>query len=242
MGLMSDASHDRQVLHLLESATRRLVRTVDAMADFQFAEPSLLPGWSRGHVVAHLVLNAEGLAGALEGVRGGRAVAMYASQEARGGEIEELSGAKPAVLRDRLLASTTAIHDGVEELPEELYAARVERTPGSERTFTAGRVGEMRLREVEIHHADLDLAYTCAEWPSDFTVLLLDNRSTVHHGPPFTAHAVDLGRSWSFGPADGQDGPTVSGPGPLLAWWATGRDPGDVLTSDDGVLPRMETW
>jgi maleylpyruvate isomerase len=239
---MSDVSPDRQVLHLLESATRRLVRTVDAMADFQFAEPSLLPGWSRGHVVAHLVLNAEGLAAALEGVREHRAVPMYASQEARDGDIEELSGADPTVLRDRMLASTSAIHEGAEELPVELYAARIERTPGSDRSFTAGRVAEMRLREVEIHHADLDLAYTWAEWPSDFTTLLLDNRSAVHDGPPFTANAVDLGRSWAFGQADDQGGPTVTGPGPLLAWWATGRDPGDGLTSDDGVLPEMEAW
>jgi len=227
------------VVSLLESATRRLVRTVDAMADFQFREPSLLPGWTRGHVVAHLVLNAEGLAGALEGVREHRAVPMYASQEARDSDIEELSGADPAVLRDRLLASTTAIHDGVEELPEELYGERIERTPGSDRTFSAGRVGEMRLREVEIHHADLDLAYSWADWPSDFTVLLLDNRGGVHDGAPFTANAVDLGRSWEYGEGDG---PTVSGPGALLAWWATGRDPGDGLTSDDGELPRMEAW
>ena len=97
----------------------------------------------------------------------------------------------------------------------------------------------MRLREVEIHHADLDLAYTWADWPSDFTALLLDGRSKIHDGAPFTAHAVDLDRSWAFG--DG-DGPTVSGPGAALAWWATGRDPGEGLTSDRGELPRMEAW
>jgi maleylpyruvate isomerase len=232
-----------QVVRLLESATRRLVRTVDAMADFQFAEPSLLPGWTRGHVVAHLVLNAEGLAGAVEGVREQRAVPMYASQDARDSDIEQLSGADASVLRDRLLASTTAIHDAVAELPEELYGGRIERTPGSDRTFTAGRVGEMRLREVEIHHADLDLDYGWPDWPSDFTELLLDNRGAVHDGAPFTARAVDLDRTWSFaGPDEQSGGPTVSGPGALLAWWATGRDPGDGLTSDDGVLPGMEAW
>ena len=240
---MSDTPVDRQVLHLLESATRRLVRTVDALADFQFAEPSLLPGWSRGHVVGHLILNAEGLAGALEGVREERAVPMYASQEARDGDIEKLSGADPGVLRDRLLASTTAIHDAVEDFPDDLRGGRIERTPGSDRTFTAGRVGEMRLREVEIHHADLDLAYTFSDWPTDFTVLLLDGRSKVHDGTPFTAHAVDLDRSWAFGQAvDQGDGPTVTGPGHQLAWWATGRDPGEGLTSDDGELPAMEAW
>lgn len=230
---------DSAVVHLLESATRRLVRTVDALADFQFAEPSLLPGWTRGHVVAHLVLNAEGLAGALDGVREQRAVAMYASQEARDGDIEKLAGSDPSALRDRLLASTTAIGHAVAELDEQLDGGRIERTPGSDRTFTAGRVGEMRLREVEIHHADLDLAYSWEDWPSEFTTLLLDGRGAVHDGPSFTARATDLGRSWTFG--DGT-GPTVTGPGAQLAWWATGRDPGDGLTSDDGDLPEMETW
>ncbi len=227
------------VLPLLEAATRRLVRTVDALADFQFAEPSLLPGWTRGHVIAHLALNAEGLSGALEGVREERAVPMYASQEARREGIESLGSAEPAVLRDRLLASTTAIMDAVSELPEDLVGQRIERTPGSERGFTAGRVGEMRLREVEIHHADLDLAYTWADWPNDFAVLLLDNRELVHEGPPFTAQAADLNRSWTFG--DGS-GPTVTGPGAALAWWATGRDAGSVLTSTSGDVPKMEAW
>jgi len=227
------------VVPQLESATRRLIRTVDAMADFQFAEPSLLPGWTRGHVVAHLTLNAEGLSGALEGVREGRSVPMYASQEARDGDIEKLSGLAPSQLLERFLASTTQIHHAVVELPDELYGGRIERTPGSERVFTAGRVGEMRLREVEIHHADLDLDYTFSDWPTSFTELLLDSRAKVHDEAPFTANAADLARSWAFGEGDG---PTVTGPGSALAWWATGRDPGDLLSSDSGDLPTQEAW
>ena len=66
---------DPQLLELLDSGTRRLVRSVDAMTDDQWRQPSLLPGWTRAHVVAHLTLNAEGLSGALEGVHEGRPVA-----------------------------------------------------------------------------------------------------------------------------------------------------------------------
>jgi maleylpyruvate isomerase len=227
------------VIHQLEPATRRLVRAVDAMADFQFAEPSLLPGWTRGHVVAHLTLNAEGLAAAIEGVREGRQVPMYASQEARDRDIEKLSGLDPSALRERFLASTTLIHHAVAELPQELYGGRIERTPGSDRAFTAGRVGEMRLREVEIHHADLDLDYTFSDWPTAFTELLLESRAGIHGGPPFTADAADLGRSYAFGEGDG---PTVTGPGSALAWWSTGRDPGGLLSSDSGELPTQEAW
>ena len=71
------------------------------------------------------------------------------------------------------------------------------RDPGSDRTFTAGKVGDMRLREVEIHHADLDLAYTCDDWPSAFSIALLDNRAKVADGASLTAYAADLDRSWT---------------------------------------------
>ena len=39
------------------------------------------------------------------------------------------------------------------------------------------------------------------------------------------------------------EGPTViSRPAGLLAWWSTGRNPGDGLTSEGGVVPWMEAW
>jgi maleylpyruvate isomerase len=229
---------DPRLVELLDSGTRRLVRSVDAMADDRWAQPSLLPGWSRAHVVAHLTLNAEGLSGALEGVHEGRSVPMYRSTAARETDIAELATAPPSELRDRFLASTTVLGEWVEELADNLAGTIVERTPGGRR-FPAGDVGVMRTREVEIHHADLALDYTAADWPAEFVVLLMDSRAGAEHdGAPFTARAVDLDRTWEFG----SGGPTVSGPGSALAWWVTGRGTGDGLTSDDGRVPRMEPW
>ena len=229
---------DPRLVELLDSGTRRLVRSVDAMADDQWAQPSLLPGWSRAHVVAHLTLNAEGLSGALEGVHEGRPVPMYRSVTARETDINELASARTSELRDRFLASTTVLGEWVEELADNLAGSIVERTPGGRR-FPAGDVGVMRTREVEIHHADLALDYTAADWPGEFVVLLMDSRAGAEHdGAPFTAHALDLDRTWQFGTG----GPTVSGPGSALAWWVTGRGTGDGLTSDDGRVPRMEPW
>ena len=97
----------------------------------------------------------------------------------------------------------------------------------------------MRVREVEIHHADLGLDYTAADWTPDFVALLLEARVAAYDGSAgFVAHATDLDRSWTFG----SGGPTVSGFGSALAWWATGRGTGDGLTSDDGRVPRIEAW
>ncbi len=134
------------------------------------------------------------------------------------------------------------VEDGVEELPEELYGSRIERTPGSERRFTAGRVSEMRLREVEIHHADLGLGYTRADWPVSFSARLLDAMvKRDDWAEPFTAAPVDLDRTWQCGDV-AEGSPTISGTAADLAWWLTGRGDGDGLTSDDGDLPRIEEW
>jgi maleylpyruvate isomerase len=229
---------DPRLVELLDSGTRRLVRSVDKMADDQWDQPSLLPGWTRAHVVAHLTLNAEGLSGALEGVHERRPVPMYASDTARDTGIAELARARPSELRDRFLGSTTVIGEWIEELADNLADTVIDRTPGGRR-FPAGDVGTMRVREVEIHHADLGLDYTAADWPDEFVVLLMDSRAGAEHdGAPFAAHAVDLERTWQFG----SGGPTVSGSGSALAWWVTGRGTGDGLTSDDGRVPRMEPW
>src|SRR6478672_10984863 len=100
MGAMSAANADSE---LLAEASQRLIRTVDRLEEAAWAQPSGLPGWTRSHVVAHLVLNAEGLSGALGGIVQDTRLPMYASQEARDRDIEDLAHEQPEVLRTRLL-------------------------------------------------------------------------------------------------------------------------------------------
>ena len=228
-------------LAALRPATGRLVRTVDGIDDADWTSPSLLPEWSRAHVVAHLALNAEGLGAAVRGVLEGRRTPMYPSPEQRDDDIELLATASPSVLRDRLLGAATELAQalGVLATTPEAHDVLIERTPGSDRTFTAGSVPGRRLREVEIHHADLGLGYAYAAWPRDFAEGLLE-RLPADAPEPAHLEAVDAGRRWRLGaPHDAH--PTVRGPLRALAWWATGRTPapGD-LTSDSGTLPRME--
>ena len=233
---------DKTLIDELHRATQRLVRTVDAMTDEEYAVASGLPHWSRAHVVAHLALNAEGLAGALTGIVQGKAVAMYASQVLRNNDIEVLAMAAPAELRERLLSSASRLAHALAPLPEDAWATRIERTPGDPRTFTAYAVPGMRLREVEIHHCDLALAYSPADWPASFTARLLEAMvKRDAWAEPFTAAPTDLDRTWQCG--DVTDGsPTVSGAAADLGWWLTGRGDGDGLTSDKGDLPSIEEW
>lgn len=236
--------HDPQQIERLREQLRessaRLVRGVDALTDEQYAEPSLLPGWTRAHVVAHLALNSEALTGALRGVVAAEPVPMYASQEARDADIEELAGAGPADLRERLLAGVTELDDALTALPDERLDTRIERTPASAETFAAGAVPTMRWREVEIHHADLGAGYDRSAWPVEFAVVVLESMAKRRPaGRPFTADPDDLPTTYRYGAGEG--GPTVRGSAADLAWWLTGRGSGEGLTSD-GDLPEIGAW
>ena len=228
----------RDATAALAASTHALVRTVDRLEEDRLRQPSLLPGWTRAHVVAHLALNAEGLAGALEGVIRDTVVPMYPSQQQRDADIEELARAEANDLRDRLLGSCTRFEEALEPLTAEQLEVEVPRVSGGP-TFRVADVATMRRREVEIHHADLDAGYDHGAWPEDFVVEVLDR---VVPGwaatASFRAHAEDLGRTWQ----SGEGGPLVSGRGADLAWWVTGRGRAGGLRVEDGALPTLGRW
>lgn len=234
---VTDTSH--RVPTLLRAADQALVRTVDRLDPAAYAEPSLLPGWTRGHVVAHLALNAEALAGVLHGAHVGQPQPMYASQEARDSDIEELAAGDTAALRERLLAGTGALARALDAMGEADWDGSFERTPGV-RVIRVAAVPLMRLREVEIHHADLGAGYSHADWSADFGSVLLDSVAKFDHPRPLTVRPTDLDGEWRYGPEG--EGPVVSGPAGALAWWLTGRGAGEGLTSSTNEIPEMEAW
>jgi maleylpyruvate isomerase len=231
-----NSSRDPADLDGLEASAVALNRTVDALSTDELAHPSLLPGWSRAHVVAHLALNGQALARVLDTVNRGEPAAMYESDEQRNAEIDELCQLQAADLRDRLLAATTEFDDAVRAMEQESWSGSFGRTPGDP-TWPAATIVETRRREVEIHHADLGTSYTHHDWPEDFVVELLDVVCLDQAScGPFRVEATDLGRVWSVG---GDSGPTVSGTGGSLGWWLTGRSHGEELS---GEVPALGAW
>src|ERR1044071_5981880 len=79
LGPMTDHAHD---LAALREATDRLLGATGKLDDAALSEPSRLPGWSRGHVIAHLSRNADALVNVLRGLP------MYANSETRDRDIE----------------------------------------------------------------------------------------------------------------------------------------------------------
>ncbi len=224
---------------LITDADRALVRTVDRLDEAAYAEPSLLPGWTRAHVIAHLALNAEGLAGVLHGAHIGEPQPMYASPEGRDSDIAELAAADPAELRERLLAGTATFSDALAAMHEDDWAGRFERTPGGP-DFALAHVALMRVREVEIHHADLGAGYSPVDWPEPFRVLLLDSMTKRPYPAPFSVRPADLDRTWHYG--EGAGVAVVTGTSADLGWWLTGRGTGEGLEADTNDLPEVESW
>jgi maleylpyruvate isomerase len=212
---------------------------VDGLGADDLAAPSLLPGWTRAHVVAHVALAGHALAGVLDGIVHGRPVAMYESDEQRDADIEELSTADASELRERLLASVTAFSDAVARMERHHWDGQILRLPQGP-AWPAVTAVATRRREVEIHHADLGTPYSRADWPEDFQVELLDTSCVDQAAAgPFLVRATDLGRDWVVGD---EGGPTVMGSGADLGWWLTGRGSGEGLTCDAGQLPALGPW
>jgi maleylpyruvate isomerase len=240
---------DREVASdLLGEASTRVLRTVDGFHGADWVTPSLLPAWTRAHVVAHLALNAEGMARALRGVvadedeyDGPRT--MYDSDEKRDADIDELAVSETSEIRDRLLAGTTVLREAIDALPSDRWETRVERTPGG-RAIRVGAFPGMRLRELEIHHVDLDSGYTPADWSLEFAEHLVD--AMVKRLDPSRAveiRPLDSRRTWVVGDGESEyPVPVVTGPAAQIGWWLTGRPAPDTVTCSHGELPEIEGW
>jgi len=75
--------HDR-----IDDATQRLLGNARIMSDSDLRTASLLPGWTRAHVLAHLARGADAMRNLLVGARSGQVRPAYASAEARQADID----------------------------------------------------------------------------------------------------------------------------------------------------------
>lgn len=225
----------------VEKATAQLVDAVSALTPSAVAEPSLLPGWTRGHVLAHLARNADSLVNLLTWARTGEETPQYVSQEARDKDIADGAGRPPAEHLDELLISADRLAHAIEETPPQAWAAQVSMRSG--RVVAAAEIPYQRLIEVLLHHVDLGIGYTCADLPGDFAARelagVIDGLSGHEGIAAVRLHDTDSGEQWTIGAANEPD-LTVSGPRTALLAWVTGRSAGEGLTGRPDVpLPVL---
>ncbi len=232
----------RPDLSPVAASTARLLDTVRSWGPSAWAADSLLPGWTRAHVVAHLARNAEGMARAAEGLAAGRPVPVYTSREARNAGIADWAALPPSALAAELAAQSARWAAAFDALPDERWDDEV--TLVSEVRRSARRMVDLRRREVEIHHVDLHADYLPSAWPPDFVARELAEAVEAFDTRPgvagFSVEARDLERTW---PVRGGAPPTLTGPSWRLLAWLTGRDDGRYLVvTPAGPAPTLPAW
>lgn len=219
----------------VDAATRRLLDTVARLDDDDVRAPSLLPGWTRGHVLTHVARNADGLVNLLGWVHGER-TPMYESREARNRDIEAGSGRTAQDLLADVQASADRFAAALAAVPDDGWDTPVVWGNGEERT--TGAIPSARLVEVEVHHVDLAAGYRYQDWSKPFAELLLDDVTGRLETPPMTLRVDGT-------PEPGADSPrpVITGPAAALAAWLAGRSDGSDLTvSPPGPLPHLPPW
>src|ERR1700689_5005777 len=127
----------------IDQATQRLLDAARVIAEPHLRSPSLLPGWSRAHVIAHLASGADAMRNLLGGVRSGRNRAAYASVAARDAAIESGAARTTAELMTWLADSAVALRTVTRRLPDDRWQVPVQLLDSA--PFAAGELLVTRL-------------------------------------------------------------------------------------------------
>ncbi|CAN5523577.1 mycothiol-dependent maleylpyruvate isomerase NagL [soil metagenome] len=172
--MRSQSFHDLDLtdrLRIVEQGQTWLTGHLDALGDDGLDGPSLLPGWHRRHVIAHVGYNARGLGRLVDWAATGIESPMYASAQTRADEIEDGAHAAPAVLREFVVASAVELSEKWHALPESAWQATVRTIAGAEVPVDATLW--MRAKELWIHTVDLNTGATFGEFPDEVLNQLL---------------------------------------------------------------------
>jgi maleylpyruvate isomerase len=247
-------------LNHVRAATGSLFRTVERLTDDLARKPSALPGWTRGHVLTHLARNADAHWTMNNSALDETLVPMYeGGREARNRAIEEQSSRSAAELVDDVRSSATRLGSLWHQLADvEWDLATQPGGPGAATRSIRDGIAS-RWREVEVHHADLDLGYTSANWSPAY--IAMDLPRVIESMPGWaTPDAPRLiswflrddttGNAWivtarGTRPGVGFATHMLHAPGHALLAWLLGRQPTAPIqverTNDDAMalaLPR----
>lgn len=222
-----------EALRWTADGTALFLHTLSGLTDDRLDEPSLLPGWSRRHLLAHVALNAEALTNLVTWARTGVETPMYASPLQRNADIESGATRSPSALREWVPRAAARLDEALSSLTPEQWRHRVRTAQGRDRA--AAEIPWMRAREVLIHAVDLDAGVTFADLPRDFLAALVGEIAAQRPGPALLLRPTDDPRTWTMGTDD--DPAAVRGPLPQLAAYLAGRPFRDVTPA-----PGLPPW
>jgi maleylpyruvate isomerase len=213
--------------------------------DSMARQPSMLPGWTVGHVLTHLARNADGYRRMVEAANAGDISLQYpGGDDQRESEIADGAGRPADQLIDDLRASNDALGAAFSQVepsnwPQAVCRFRDQPWPLFDLPF-------LRWREVVIHTGDLGLSsLTVADiWPRDYV-----NRELLRQVVGLTERLVHrqgvvvapVDQAWStnvLSTNDGDPSPfaVVAAPSVDILAWLVGRSPGEP------TWPEISHW
>jgi maleylpyruvate isomerase len=148
-----------------------VIAALRLLTDHQVTQPSLLPGWTVGHVATHIARNADGQARMLEAAIRGEVGLMYpGGLDQRTSDIEAGSRRPAAEIGDDVATSAARLEATWAAMPEQAWSGRGVSIAGE---VAMRDLPFVRWREVAVHHADLGLGYSWSDWDDAYVRLEL---------------------------------------------------------------------
>jgi maleylpyruvate isomerase len=224
-----------QDLALVETATTALLATASRLTDDDVAGDSLCEGWTRGHVMTHIARNAEAMVRLTSWAVTGERQEMYPGGAGkRDADIEAGAGRGAAEQLADLRDSASALAGDFPRLRGDLATSEVEMRGGF--VVASASLPFLRLRELVLHHVDLDAGYSLADVEGPVLVRLVDDavsRLRLSHRAPSVTLRTEEGDSWTVGSGEVE----VTGPRHGILLWLARQIPSGVTSRQE--LPQL---
>ena len=229
----------------MQQGAALISNALEDLDEGDFAAEIQLPGWTRGHLVAHLCANADAIGNLVRWAATGEPTPMYASQAQRNADIEAGSQKPGSELTQSFNRSAVHLDEAMGNLAAAQWNVAVLNAQG--RTVPASETPWMRSREVMVHGVDLDAGIGFSDLPADFLAALCsdiaDKRSEAggseSAGPALVLAATDTDDRWivvGTGSAVRATGTVAD-----LAAYLAGRGSAGVEADGSGT-PALAAW
>ncbi|ANE05137.1 maleylpyruvate isomerase family mycothiol-dependent enzyme [Corynebacterium crudilactis] len=228
-------------LALARLGTSHYSRQLSLVDNAEFGEETILKGWTRSHLIAHVAYNAIALCNLMHWANSGEKTPMYASPQARNEEIAYGSTLSPDALRNLHEHSVARLDVDWRETSQEAWSHEVLTAQG--RTVPASETLWMRSREVWIHAVDLGAVATFGDLPEVIlhTLAAEITAKWAGQGAGEGLVLVDESSGVRYSAAAGENEIVLTGSLAGIVRYASGRGL-DGVTSSIGEVPEPPRW
>ena len=161
------------LIDVCRTSHRRFVAGLVSLTDDDLGCPSLLPGYSRAHVVAHVINKTKAHVVVFEGPPAGEIRQLHPDGYDPDRAAAAGASRSSVELRADAERSFQQLEAAWDALDDAMWDGHAIMTAGLR---TMAEVVAHHLRNIEVHHVDLDTGYRPSDWPALFVDVELGKR------------------------------------------------------------------